>query len=549
MLASTLWILVMGFFAGQIAHRLGVPPLVGMILIGIFLGPQVANAISSEMLAATDSLRTVAVTIILMKAGLGLDREKLAQQGTVALRLGFLPAATEAVVVALMAMWLFNFDLFTGLLLGCIIGAESPAVIVPGMLRLKSAGWGVTKGIPDAILTGSALSDVLLLLAFSILLNFLGQGGVETITMPGGITLTALQLLPLQIILEIGLGLLIGLLAARLIVWLLTAQNWTCNAVQDLLLAAGTALFLVIFAEVWSYYSGYLAVMAMGFFLIELDTPLARRLRGGFDTLWIVAEIVLFVLLGATIQLQVLGTVLLPGLLLLATSLVLGRSIGWFLSTLGSNWNWREKLFLLPANMAKATVQAAIGAIPLAQGIKDGETILALAALSILTTAPIGAWATQTFAPRLLAKGEVDPTKVAVAGRLVFLAAVDTSVLATAVLSKVADLARRSDGEVVVLHIDNIGHESATKQLRQQTSQLLSDIRHEFITLSGTVPEEIVRVATARRVSDIVIGKRGHQAWEDVLVGSVSQAVLETSPIPVILVEDRQPQPDQVRKA
>lgn len=276
-----------------------------------------------------------------------------------------------------------------------------------------------------------------------------------------------------------------------------------------------------------------------GFFLIELDTPLARRLRGGFDVLWTVAEIVLFVLLGATIQLQVLGNVLLPGLLLLTISLLVGRSIGWYFSTLGSNWNWREKLFLLPGNMAKATVQAAIGGIPLAQGIEGGETILALAALSILTTAPIGAWATQVFAPQLLEKGEVDPTKVTVAGRPVFLAAVDTSALATEVLSKVADLARRSDGEAIVLHIDNMGHEQATKRLREQTNQLLSDIRHEFMTLSGSVPEEIVRVAQARRVSDIVMGKRGHQAWEEVLVGSVSQAVLESSPIPVILVESR----------
>jgi len=536
MLASALWILLMGFFGGQIARRLGAPPLVGMILVGILLGPQVADVISPGVLEAADNLRIVAVTIILMKAGLGLDRQKLAQQGTVALRLGFLPAATEAVVVALIAMWLFNFDFFTGLLLGCVIGAESPAVIVPGMLRLKSAGWGVTKGIPDAILTGSALSDVLLLLVFSLLLNFLGQG-VETVTLPGGITLTALQLLPFQIVLEIILGLLIGYLAARLIVSLLTEQNWTRNAVQDVLIAAGIALFLVIFAEAWPYYSGYLAAMAMGFFLIELDTPLARRLRGGFDVLWTVAEIVLFVLLGATIQLQVLGNVLLPGLLLLTISLFVGRSIGWYLSTVGSNWNWRERLFLLPGNMAKATVQAAIGGIPLAQGIEGGQTILALAALSILTTAPIGAWATQVFAPQLLDKGEVDPTKVAVAGRPVFLAAVDTSALATEVLSKVADLARRSDGEAIVLHIDNIGHEQATKRLREQTNQLLSDIRHEFITLSGSVPEEIVRVAQARRVSDIVMGKRGHQAWEEVLVGSVSQAVLESSPIPVILVE------------
>lgn len=539
MLASALWILLMGFFAGQLARRLGAPPLIGMILIGIALGPQFADFITPQVLNAADDLRLVAVTIILMKAGLGLDREKLAQQGTVALRLGFLPATAEAIAIALASMFLFNFDFLTGLLLGCVVGAESPAVIVPGMLRLKSLGWGVEKGIPDAILTGSALSDVLLLLVFSLLLNFLGQGGTDSITLPGGISLSPLQLLPFQVLLEIVLGLGAGFLGAWLLVLLLVKQNWTRTAIQDLVVGAGIALFLVIFTPVFPYYSGYLAVMAMGFFLIELDAPLARLLRSGFDGLWTVAEIVLFVLLGATIQLQVLGNVLLPGLLVLGIGLVVGRSLGWYLSTLGSNWTWREKVFLLPGNMAKATVQAAIGALPLAAGIKGGEIILAIAALSILTTAPIGAWATQVFAPKLLTKGEVDPTKVGITGRPVFLAAVDTSPLAVPVLRKAADLARRSNGDVIVLYVNNGDDEQAIDSLRQSAKQLLADIRYEFLIQPGVVPEEIVRVAEARRVTDVVIGKRGHRSWEDVLVGSVSQSVLEMSPIPVIAVESQ----------
>jgi NhaP-type Na+/H+ or K+/H+ antiporter len=537
MLASALWILVMGFFAGQLARRLGAPPLIGMILVGIAIGPQAANFISPEVLDAADDLRLVAVMIILMKAGLGLDREKLAQQGTVALRLGFLPASTEAIVVAIGSMFLFNFDFLTGLLLGCVVGAESPAVIVPGMLRLKSLGWGVTKGIPDAILTGSALSDVLLLLVFGLLLNFLGQGDTESLILPGGITLSPLQLLPFQVILEIVLGLIAGFLAARLLVLLLVKQNWTRNAVQDVIIAASVALFLVIFVNVFPYYSGYLAVMAMGFFLIEFDAPLARIIRSGFDVLWTVAEIVLFVLLGATIQLQVLGNVLLPSLFLLAIGLVVGRAIGWYLSTLGSNWTWQERLFLLPGNMAKATVQAAIGALPLAAGIEGGEIILAIAALSILTTAPIGAWATQVFAPKLLEKGEIDPTKVAVSGRPVFLAAVDASPLTVTVLRKAADLARRSNGDVIVLYVDSTGDKQAATQIHQHAKQILADIRHEVMIQPGVVPEEIVRVAEVRQVTDVVIGKRGHQPWEDVIIGSVSQTVMETSPIPVIMVD------------
>ena len=538
MLASVLWILLMGFFAGQIVRRLGAPPLIGMILVGIVLGPQVSDVLSSEVLKSADNLRIVAVMIILMKAGLGLDREKLAQQGTVALRLGILPAGIEAIAIALAAMLIFKFDFPTGLLLGCVIGAESPAVIVPGMLRLKSLGWGVTKGIPDAILTGSALSDVLLLLVFSLLLSFFNQGEVEKIIFPGGFTLSAVQLLPFYVLMEVGLGLLIGYVAARLTVSLLTKQNWTQNAVQDVLIAANIALLLVFFEQNFPY-SGYLAAMAMGFFLIELDAPLARRLRGGFDSLWIVAEIVLFVLLGASIQLQVLGNTFLPGLLVLAIGLFVGRTIGWYFSTVGSNWNWREKLFLLPGNMAKATVQAAIGAIPLSMGIEGGEIILAVAVLSILTTAPIGAWAIPMFAPKLLERGEVDPTKVTVVTRAILLVAVDTSPFSREVLLKAASLARRVDGEVIVLHVINIVEKGAVEKLRDRTQKLLSDIRHQFITISGSVPEEIMRVAQQYQVTDIVMGKRGHRPWEQVLVGSVSQAVIENSFIPVILVEDR----------
>ena len=534
---SIIWILLTGFFVGEIAFRLKAPPLVGMVLVGILLGPQISNTIDPSILQAADSLRTFAVMIILMKAGLGLDREKLVQQGGVALRLGFLPATCETIVIALAAMWLLNFDFASGCLLGCIIGAESPAVIVPGMLRLKSLGWGVTKGIPDAILTGSALSDVLLLLVFSLLLAFLSQGTTTSITLPGGITMNLLQILPFQVTMQIILGAMAGLLMAGILVLLLVKQNWTQNSTQDTLVAGSFTLLLVVLAEKFPIFSGYLAVMATGFFVIEFDPPLGRRLRNGFETLWVVAQIILFVLLGASIPLQVLENVFFVGLLILAVGTLVGRMLGWYLSTLGSNWNLQERLFLLPGNSAKATVQAAIGAIPLAAGIEGGETILAIAALSILVTAPLGAWAIPTWAPKLLEKGEVDPTKVAIARPITLLAAVDTSPLAVDVLLKVAELARRCNGEVVVLHVIQFEERESVEQLRQQTRQLLADIRYQFLTVTGVVSEEIVSVAQEYGVAEIIMGKRGHRLWEHVLVGSVSQAVLEKSLIPVVVVE------------
>ena len=522
----------MGFFAGQLAQRLKLPALVGMVLVGMVLGPQVGNVISS-VLRAANGLRAIAVMVILMKAGLGLDREKLAQQGTVALRLGFLPATCEAIAVAVAAKELFQFDWATGLLLGCVLGAESPAVIVPGMLRLKRLGWGVKKGIPDAILTGSALSDVLLLLVFSLLLAFLTQTA-SGLTLPGGFILSPIYLLPLQAIAQIGFGVLMGWLTARLLVSLLSRQRWTQTGVQDGLVVASVALGLVVGSEKIPIFSGYLAVMATGFFLIEQDAPLARQLRNGFDQLWAIAQIVLFVLLGASIQLDVLGNVLSAGLLTLVIGTLVGRSLGWYLSTLGSNWTWQERLFLLPGNSAKATVQAAIGAIPLAQGIEGGEIILALSALSILVTAPLGAWAIPFMAPKLLERGEIDPTKVSVSQSIVLLAAIDTSPLAAQVLAKSAELARRSNAEVIVLHVLRDPKDLDT--LHRQAQRLLADIRYQFITATGPIPEEIIRVAEVYSVTEIIMGKRGHRERE-VGVGSVSQAVLETSPRPIIIIE------------
>ena len=537
MLESIIWILLLGFFSGQGAKRLGAPPLVGMISAGILLGPQAANVLDISVLAAADDLRTIAVMVILMKAGLGLDREKLAQQGTVALRLGFLPGACEAIAIATAAVWLLDFDFATGLLLGCIIGAESPAVIVPGMLRLKRLGWGAEKGIADAILTGAALSDVLLLLVFSLLLTFLSQT-TTTITLPGLGAVSAAQLLPFQVLVQIALGVILGWLIAKLLVWLLSAR-WlgVHSSAQAGIVGASVALLLVVMSQSVPVFSGYLAVMATGFFLVELDAPLARRLRGAFDNLWAVAEIVLFVLLGASIQLDVLGETVGVGLMLLLIGTLVGRSLGWFLSTLGSNWTLSERLFLLPGNSAKATVQAAIGAIPLALGIPGGEIILAVSALSILVTAPLGAWAIPTFAPKLLQKGTVDPAKVSVHVSVRLLAAIDASPTAAKVLSKTAEIARSTNGEVIVLYV--MEGNTKIEPIRQQAKQQLADIRYQFVVSEGEAAAEIVQNALNFGATEIIMGKRGTllDRPKIELVGAVAKVVIGRSPLPVTVVD------------
>ncbi len=534
LLFSLVLILLLGFLGGQFARKLKAPPLLGMMLVGILLGSQISNLITQQVLDLADDLRTIAVMVILMRAGLGLDRDKLAQQGSVALRLGFLPALTEAIAISLISIWLFEFDWATGLLLGCVIGAESPAVIVPGMLRLKNLGWGVSKGIADAILTGSALSDVLILLLFSLLLNFLAQGNI---------TSNALWLLPVQIAAQIILGVIFGYLAAKLIVLGTIKQKWTQNSVQDTLIAATIALLLVVLASGFPYFSGYLAVMAMGFFLIKFSPPLARRLRQEFNHLWIVAEIFLFVLMGATIQLQVLSDVLLPGIILLVLGLIFGRTIGWYLATLGSNWTWREKLFLLPGNSAKATVQAAIGAIPLSLNIPGGEIILAIAALSILITAPLGAWAIPTFAPKLLTKDEVDPTKANLATPTVILGAVHSFKSAIAILTQVADLTRRTNGSAVILDVTNNPNQTSTEKLNLLTAKLLADVPYQLIIATQNTPEaiseEILTIAKEYKVTAITLAKNNSEPWDNSsfsFFSSITQQVITSSNIPVTII-------------
>ena len=196
----------------------------------------------------------------------------------------------------------------------------------------------------------------------------------------------------------------------------------------------------------------------------------------------------------------------------------------------------KKDCFLLPANSPKATVQAAVGAIPLGLGIDGGEEILAIAALSILITAPLGAWAIPTFAPRLLQKGEVDPTKVMMDNKIVLLTAISDSVEGKGVLTKTAEMARRSDSKVIVLHVIQSDISSNIDTLKSVLGQILADIDYQFLVREGSIPETILRVADDFRVSEIVMGKRN--IHRDILMGSVSQNVLENSPIPVIIIDN-----------
>jgi hypothetical protein len=361
---------------------------------------------------------------------------------------------------------------------------------------MKSLGLGIAKGIPDVILAGCAVSDILILSVFSLLFSFLAQGRAEATSLFGVSISPELMLIP-QVGLQIVLGVTIGLFGARILEELLKTQGYTRNATQKMIIAGSIALALIIFPGIFPYYSGYLAVATMGLFLVKFDMPLARVLRGGFDVMWIIAEIVLFVLLGAAVPLVVLGDVALGGLLLLAIGLIAGRSVGLYLSSLGSNLNKNEKYFLLPATMAKATAPAAVGALPLAAGIEGGDIILAMSALSILTTAPIGAWLTQFLAPIWLARDEVDPTKVAVSGSPKILVSINTPPdITPSVLQKAADLARRSNGKVIIA--TSYSKKYFEEKFEDLFNRILADIKYTLhaniqFTLEASEPLQPVQ--------------------------------------------------------
>lgn len=247
--------------------------------------------------------------------------------------------------------------------------------------------------------------------------------------------------------------------------------------------------------------------------------------------------------MGASIQLGVLANNLLKGIGLLAFGLIVGRMAGWGLSTVGSNWTWKERLFLLPGNSAKATVQAAIGAIPLSLGLEGGEIILAIAALSILITAPIGAWAIQFFAPKLLQQDPIDPTKISTNPSTTVLAVVNTSPLAKTILSRAAHLARRCNGDVIVLHVTDTVIETeisnhALANLQHLTQSRLLDIRYQFITAHGPIVSTIQNIAETNNVTEMIMGYGEYRSWQTASAKPGAQSLLETNQIPILVIEN-----------
>ncbi len=371
-----------------ISLRIGLPPLVGMIGVGILLGPTALNVLDPMFLLASPDLRLIALIIILLRSGFSLSKKSLHQVGRHALMLGFLPATCEALLVLMLAPSLLGISSMEAAILGCILAAVSPAVVVPPMIRFIEERRGEGKSIPTMVLAGASLDDVTVIVVYGILISIYSGKQVNVAWQVASI--------PLSILSGVGVGLVVGVLLVFLF------ERFDPRATKRTLIVVALAILLVSLDTRVSGlnipFAPLIAVMTTGFIILEKRERMAHEISSKLAKIWVFAQIVLFALVGAQVQVGAALDAGLKGLALIFLALG-ARSVGTYLCTIGSNLNGKERLFVVLSYLPKATVQAAIGAAPLlvmqANGMptRAGELILAMAVMSILVTAPLGALA------------------------------------------------------------------------------------------------------------------------------------------------------------
>lgn len=378
MLTSIALILLIGFTLSGILGKLGLPGLLGMIATGIILGPYGLNLISPEILDISAELRQIALIVILARAGLSLDLKDLKKVGRPAFLLCFVPATFELLTVTLLAPSLLGITRLEAAILGAVLAAVSPAVVVPRMLHLMESGYGREKKIPQMIMAGASVDDVYVIVLFTAFLGMQGGSGFDA---------ASLMKVPVSVISGIALGILAGYILVRIF------KMFHMRDTIKVLIILSVSMLMVTLEELlkpWFPLSGLLAVMAIGGTILKTYELLAKRIMGKFSKIWVGSEILLFVLVGAAVNITVLGGTGVKALMLIFSALFV-RMVGVAVSVSGTPLALKERLFCAIAYLPKATVQAAIGSIPLAMGVPAGGTILSVAVLAIMVTAPLGA--------------------------------------------------------------------------------------------------------------------------------------------------------------
>ena len=385
MLFSLALILILGVIASYLFKKINMPSLIGYIFIGIILGPYCLNVLDSSLLDISSTLRNIALVIILTRAGLTLKITDLKKIGISAILMSFIPALMEILGFVLLSRSLLDISINEALIMGSIIAAVSPAVIVPRMIDLINNNYGTLKGIPQLILAGSSVDDVVVLVLFTSFLSLENAHSFDIL---------ALIQIPLSIILGIIIGCIIGFIIDKIF------RMININTISQLLVVLSIS-FILKYAEDYFVFSGLIAIMALSITLKYLNTAITDKLQSNYNNLWSVFEIFLFVLVGAMVNISYAFKAGINVILIIIGSLLF-RMIGVFICLLTTKFNKKEKIFCFIAYMPKATVQAAIGAIPLSIGLSCGDLALTIAVCSILLSAPVGAYLIDHLYDKLL---------------------------------------------------------------------------------------------------------------------------------------------------
>ena len=389
MLLSISLILILGMFMGWICQKIKLPSLLGMLITGIVLGPYVLNLLDDSILGISAELRKIALIIILTRAGLGLDLSGLKKIGRPAVLMCFVHASFQLIGMILLAPKLMGLTVLEAAIMGAVLAAVSPAVVVPRMVKLMDEGYGVNEGIPQLILAGASVDDVYVIVLFS---TFVGMMQGE------GASILKFVNIPISIFLGIAIGLLIGVLLAYFF------KKMHIRDTSKVLIILSISFLLVVMEDKLSTpitFSALIAIMFIGIGLQKKRETVAKRLSVKYGKLWVAAEVFLFVLVGATVNIGYLGKVGVKALIVIIGALVF-RMFGVFVCLLGTSLKRKERLFTMLAYTPKATVQAAIGGIPLALGFTCGDLVLTVAVLAIVLTAPLGAFAIDLSYKKLL---------------------------------------------------------------------------------------------------------------------------------------------------
>lgn len=379
MLISIALILLVGMFMGWLCKKIKLPGLLGMLFTGIILGPYVLNFIDDSILSISADLRKIALIIILTRAGLSLDIKDLKKVGRPAVLMCFIPACFEMTGMVLLAPRILGISTLDAAIMGAVVAAVSPAVVVPKMIKLMEEGYGVKQGIPQLILAGASVDDVFVIVMFTA---FTGLAQGEAVSLKSFVNV------PLSVITGIFVGLAAGCLLAK---FFEKVHIRDTSKVMILL----SVSFILVTAEDYAAdmipFASLIGVMAAGISLQKKREVVAKRLSSKFNKLWVVSEIMLFVLVGAAVDIQYAVKAGIAPVFLIFSVLVF-RMTGVFVCLLKTKLNIKERAFCMLAYMPKATVQAAIGGLPLAIGLSCGNIVLSVAVIAILITAPLGAF-------------------------------------------------------------------------------------------------------------------------------------------------------------